>query len=168
MSPVKLRKVYLNHVFLVSPQLHARTSATTATDLINYSAIITSREKCSFFKGNDETTRHGFDAARGATATTDAKPTSGYTEKDVLHTSVFPLTTSVSPAIGLTTCDEHPAAVSEDTAVPDNERTAGCRENHSKCHDDTAYCSEYGRVPQTQEACHDGFAVDYGQGTQND
>ena len=53
----------------------------------------------------------------------------------MLHTSMFPLTTSASPAIGLATCDEHRAVVSEASIVADNKGIAGCHENDTKCCD---------------------------------
>ena len=75
----------------------------------------------------------------------------------MLHTSILPFATSLLPAIGFATCEQHQAVVSEATMVFENERIPDSRESHTKSSDVIVYCKEDDTFPQSRVACHDAF-----------
>ena len=138
--PVKLGNVFIDRVFLVSPQL--LTLAILAVDsFTNTCAIVNFPERYALFKADGETTRQLFDVAKDDSAMIGANLASGCTERDVYLMSDFPLKTSASPPIKLTTGEQHRAVGSETRIVLANE-DMGFRESHAKCSDAILHCNE--------------------------
>ena len=137
---MKLGNVFIDRVFLVSPQLI--TLAILAVDsFTNTCAIVNFPERYALFKADGETTIQLFDVAKDDSAMFGANLASGCTERGVYRMSDFPLKTSASPPIKLTTVEQHRAVGSESSIVLGNEGM-GYRESHAKCSDAILHCNE--------------------------
>jgi hypothetical protein len=142
---VQLGTVFIDHVFLASPQ--PLTSAILGADLFtNTPAIINFPERCAFFKVGDEMKRQLFDVTKDESATISGNSASRYTERDVFHVSILPLIKLVSPPIDFTTGEEQRAVRSETSIVLANEGSTGCRESHAKYSNVVVHCNEYDTV----------------------